>query len=286
MYTGNAILLTLTCVFAIASVHSCVSNTGLSGSSRGPGDISLEDVEISSLLPTVTGSQPQRTSDRESDSLASSRNSDSVLNKNSGVTSSKVDIPATATLPILPPEDAAETPNETFLAPFLELAEARSSEASPEKKSNSVESNTETDLEGSPNSGLASSPRPVARPALLSDPSDIVSTAAISNMEPVARPTETMLAPMPKDVSAVAPPPSFPKRVSTPARAGGFTRKIIGLFETKSKRWVLFEDDAGQVRIMKPGDQIGAGVISSIDAGTMTISVGDSFMKYSTGDRF
>ena len=60
--------------------------------------------------------------------------------------------------------------------------------------------------------------------------------------------------------------------------------RILGVFETNVRRWVLIENRSGRITIIEPGDKIGSGVVSSISDGTLMIRDGETVREYRTGD--
>lgn len=60
--------------------------------------------------------------------------------------------------------------------------------------------------------------------------------------------------------------------------------RILGVFETNVRRWVLIENRSGRITIIEPGDRIGSGVVSSISDGTLMIRDGETVREYRTGD--
>lgn len=130
------------------------------------------------------------------------------------------------------------------------------------------------------------SQRPVARPSSLiaaSPDAEPAQPEAEIRLAASSASQELLPAPEPEVAEATtqAPTPANRGRDLSGIRLG----KILGLFETTSKRWALVEGEAGRINVLEPGDMIGDGVVSSISNGSMIISVGTAFKEYSAGDR-
>lgn len=158
--------------------------------------------------------------------------------------------------------------------------------ARPEGLTRKVTSTQVPDRETQTTLGQASVlKRPLARPDVLR-----VRPQSVQQQAPLAEITLSQdavtQAVVPGKQLKVAEP--APREIMPPRRSRDLSRmrlgKILGLFETSSKRWALVEDKAGRIYIMKPGDMIGEGTVLSISNGTMTVSDGAAFKEYYAGD--